>query len=212
MNLSDISNKLDALLKMALKWQQTNHLPAIERDIMLEKLRALYIQVVEYSTEDQNSEQINLQIKELEESLPDGLEREPSIEIEIDPKIEEVDLHQHFVQSEPEEVRTPSLLMELDSDSELEEESSSDSESESTPESEPEIVTIFGQMISQQMKDNFVKELFWRDEIFFENEVEKFDRMTSFDQALIYIGEKYNWRAESDVAEQFIDLLDKKFE
>lgn len=212
MNLSDISNKLDALLKMALKWQQANHLATIERDIMLEKLRDLYTQVMEYSTEDQNPEQIDMRIQELEESLPDGLEPEPSTGIETDQNTEDADLQQHLSHNEHEQSRTSSLLMETELESEPESEPNSDSEPESKPEPEPEIVTIFGQIIPQQMKDTFVKELFWRDEIFFENEIAKFDRMTSFDQALIYIGEKYNWRAESNVAEQFIDLLDKKFE
>lgn len=66
---------------------------------------------------------------------------------------------------------------------------------------------LFGQSVSKEDIDNFIRELFWRDEQFFAAEVTKLSQFHSVDEALIYISEKYNWNAQSAVAEQFTALL-----
>lgn len=74
------------------------------------------------------------------------------------------------------------------------------------------VVMLLGQQISVTQRDAFVNELFWRDELFFANEIRKFQvSIKSLDQALIYIGEKYSWSASNVYAEQFISLLENYY-
>lgn len=70
---------------------------------------------------------------------------------------------------------------------------------------------ILGQRITTIQRDTFMRELFWRDEAFFANEIRKFQEIKSFDDALIYVGEKYNWSASNIYAEQFIALLENYY-
>lgn len=75
----------------------------------------------------------------------------------------------------------------------------------------PQMVLILGQKISVQQRETFVRELFWRDEAFFANEIRKFQEIRNLDDALIYIGEKYNWAAGNSYAEQFISMLENYY-
>lgn len=70
-----------------------------------------------------------------------------------------------------------------------------------------DMVELFGQKISSDLRAIFVKELFWRDEHFFCSEIAKMERMHSLDQLLIYVGDQYSWKADSRTAEQFIELF-----
>ncbi|MEG2034887.1 MAG: hypothetical protein RR005_00935 [Mucinivorans sp.] len=70
---------------------------------------------------------------------------------------------------------------------------------------------LFGQDVTTETINDFVRELFWRDETFFNNEVAKLDNMSDFDQVLIYIGQKYNWSGTNETAEKFVALLSQKY-
>lgn len=67
---------------------------------------------------------------------------------------------------------------------------------------------FFNTSIQHQLLQQFIDELFWRDKTFFDNEISKFEKLTSLDDALIYIGEKYNWTPDNKPAEKFIEILD----
>lgn len=70
---------------------------------------------------------------------------------------------------------------------------------------------LFGAIITCESYQMFIDELFWRDQAFFDNEIRKFNEMSSLDEALIYIGEKYNWAPGNRFAIQFIDLLENYY-
>lgn len=69
-------------------------------------------------------------------------------------------------------------------------------------------VKLMGSIITEQLYKQFIEELFWRDQSFFDNEIRKFKNMDNIDNALIYIGERYNWAPNNTPAERFIELLD----
>lgn len=69
---------------------------------------------------------------------------------------------------------------------------------------------LFGQTVQEEDVEDFVRELFWRDDAFYRNEISKLDAFENFDDILIYIGEKYSWAPDNKVAERFIELLEKK--
>lgn len=72
---------------------------------------------------------------------------------------------------------------------------------------EEECAVLFGQQVPMEMQRKFVRELFLRDTTFFAREIAKLEAMETFDLALIYISEHYNWPAHSATAQEFIALL-----
>lgn len=72
-------------------------------------------------------------------------------------------------------------------------------------------VMLFGQTVTTTLNQQFITELFWRDEAFYDNEIRKFREMTDLDAALIYVGEKYNWAPSNTTAEKFIELLENYY-
>lgn len=72
---------------------------------------------------------------------------------------------------------------------------------------EEECAVLFGQQVPMEIQRKFVRELFLRDTTFFAREIAKLEAMETFDLALIYISEHYNWPAHSATAQEFIALL-----
>lgn len=70
-----------------------------------------------------------------------------------------------------------------------------------------EYKTLLGQQIPAKLHSEFICELFWKDENFFNNEMRKFQDMQSHDQAIIYVTEKYNWAGNNLYAQKFIELI-----
>ena len=68
-------------------------------------------------------------------------------------------------------------------------------------------ITLLGQQIPAKLHSDFISELFWKDENFFNNEMRKFNDMQSHDQAIIYVTEKYNWAGNNTYAQKFIELI-----
>ena len=76
---------------------------------------------------------------------------------------------------------------------------------ESTP------VTSLREAIGVADRYMFIRELFDGDDEAYEAAVTNLDKLTSFDDCVIYISENYVWRAQSDAAKSIMSLLKRKF-
>lgn len=200
MKYSQIESELDAVNSLIARWQQTEAVPKIEQDIALNTLQKAYKMVMELPANafvDSSSYSSDSQIViELVPSFDHDTTEKPSSE-EISTKIEEPPL-----------AESDSTPANTDQDHQ-EPIPSQEAISSSEPTAQ---VELFGQKIPAELKERFVLELFWRDDHYFAMETAKLTQMTDLDEALIYIGEKYNWSAQSVTAEEFIALLATRLE
>lgn len=191
MKIDQIIDNLDTSTTLIERWKESDSVPTIERDIVLTNLQNIYKQILALPTQV---------VAPYESQIEHG---KVEFIIEADEQTEESQQEAEYIDEEPAY--------------QVEPEQSNEPMEEVCPEpvieEEPQFRVIFGQSVSTELIDAFIMELFWRDEQFFINEVSKLSNQPSFDAALIYICEKYNWSADSVAAEKFTELLaNHKFE
>lgn len=79
------------------------------------------------------------------------------------------------------------------------------------PKVEPTFM-VLGSKISASQKEKFTHDLFCNDPLVFHNEVAKLEKLPTFDDVLIYISEKYTWSPSNAAANDFIEILEQKFQ
>lgn len=70
---------------------------------------------------------------------------------------------------------------------------------------------IFGIEVSPYARHELIDTLFHGNQAMFDSECEKIDAMDSLEEALVYIGETYQWIPENAATIKFIDLLEARF-
>ncbi len=93
-------------------------------------------------------------------------------------------------------------------DIEAEKEEASEKAEKPEKESRP---TILGVPVSAYARQEIVANLFHRNLPLFDQEIARFERMQSLDEALLYIGETFHWVPEEAATIKFIDILETHF-
>lgn len=202
MTLHEINNKISEIGSFLEQWEAQGYTPTIEKRSVLHKLQEVYdalsnSKAVPTDCPDGICLDINFTPLQPQQQVFDDKTPTPNTScaksVEQPEKLE--------MQNEPTALILPS---------EFKEEPKRE-EKTASPAQNNETVLILGQKISIEQKDIYTNELFWRDETFFANEIRKFQLLDSLDEALIYIGEKYNWSANNMYAEQFISMLENYY-
>lgn len=68
-----------------------------------------------------------------------------------------------------------------------------------------------GEKISEQER-RFIHDLFCNDDTFYNQEIHKLSLLSTMDDVLIYIGEKYAWSPDNASAQEFVELQSKRFQ
>lgn len=211
MRYTQIEADLKFLLELVDRWQKNGAVAAIEQGVALDELQKIYKRVLELPTNaivpmKNISEQDEPQTKQYTTSVEtdtleplgeEAREEEPFGNEPLEAEsAEEEFLEEESAEAEAEQIAETEQLL---------------SQEEQVAEPEPKIA-LFGQLIPISMKARIVAELFCHDEHHYRQEVIKLESMPDLDSALIYIGEKYSWSAESVLAQEFIALLANKLE
>ncbi len=106
------------------------------------------------------------------------------------------------------EVEVELILM----DEEVEEPSLDKECQQSQEESQEEMTVILGVEFTPERLADFTEELFAGDAENLKENIAKFEQMPSFEDALIYVGENFSWSPSSEVAVEFIEMLENYFQ
>ncbi len=183
MKLENIKQQLTELVEMTDKWLNQGYMPSIEKHISLARLSEIYD-----ALNDNLASPRLVQTNQLPPAQPIQQEQ-PEITVHNNP---EPVFNEQPAQPAPQPQQPQAQ------------------QPQPQPANEP-MVTLLGQQITIQLRNDFISELFWKDENFFNNEMCKFNDMKSQDQAIIYVTEKYNWAGNNQFAQKFIELISNLF-
>ena len=207
-NSTEMKNRssLEVITSIMDGWQQGGTVTQIEKDIVLEKLRELYCEVLGMGKMVEKVEMI----EEEEVGIIEEKEVEIEEKIEKEEEGEEIeDVAMGVIEEEQEDEEQEEEEQEEDEEQEEEEGQEEDEEQEEEEEQE-ELEELFGQMIPATQKAQYIRELFLNEEQFFFREAAKLGNMPDLDAALIYISETYRWKPDNKAALDFIELLAQK--
>lgn len=210
MKITHLTDEINVLKALIERWSELPAAPTIERDIALSNLQQIYRQLLSLPTQITITEQLPATVAE-PITMPESATDQPSIVEFIVTTEEDSSIEQDVPEQSTDRQVSPTeeIAPEKAEEIEVVVENTEDKEEVIEEESikEPEFRMLFGQSVSRNLVDTFVRELFWRDEQFFADEISKLSHQPDLDAALFYICEKYNWSAYSVAAEQFTGLL-----
>lgn len=189
MDITTIYKELRALIMLTERWQEQGYTPAIERDIALGRIRNVYDKLLEIAA-----------ITNCDPTKPN--EKEQQIIDIISGKVAQNDPDEDdddFGDEDLENQNNPKQA-------EQEPEQDPEQDPEQEPEQEPE------QKQKELQQRRFIHDLFCNDETFYNQEISKLSALTSMDDILIYIGEKYAWAPGNVSAQEFVELQSKRFD
>ena len=183
MNLTEIEKEIRRILTHTERWQQQGYAPSIEKGIVLDRLQKVYDLMLEEPVKTEP--EVPATTVKWEGPAADAPTEDPAAEV-IPEKTED---------------------SAGEADAAPEEEKPAEDITQAGGEDKNAGFTIFGVEIPDDLRDEFVNELFRNDEDFFTAEIAKLEAMDSLDDALIYIGEEYSWSPDNESAGNFIDML-----
>lgn len=215
MNLSSVEKELLHLQSLVARWKEQQYTPDIERDIALERLRNIYAEFLGVKSEIQPSStniipeaQVEIhttcepEINVEESHQTEHEEENPCDELSADPisdsQIEDIaqvidDISQPIHEPQIEEQLQQEIAQEEPQEAEIQKEAASTSSED------------------ESRRHRFIHDLFCNDESFYIGEMRKIEALTSLDDVLIYIGQKYAWTPDNATAEEFVTWIANRF-
>lgn len=186
MNITNIEVELRKIQALVGRWSEQGYVPAIEKNIALQRVQKFYELFLDLDTQAQIEY------------------REPIIT--PDPAAKNAQ------ESSQEPFKEPCELPE-DQQSDVVEYVELEKRVQHTAPEQPVRgrFTIFGVEITDEQKLRFTHDLFCNDPLVFHNEIAKIEKLRSLDEVLIYIGEKYAWVPENPSADEFVELIAQSF-
>lgn len=186
MNIASIEAELRKIQALVGRWSEQGYVPAIEKNIALQRVQKFYELFLDLDTQPQ-----------LEYHRGSDPIVTPAPEPKVEPKSEPVP--EPVVAPEPEPIASSwSERADVVEYALVEERI------------EPAFV-IFGQPITEEQKIRFTHDLFCNDPLVFHHEISKLERLRSLDEVLIYIGEKYAWAPDNRSADEFVGIIAVSF-
>lgn len=192
MNITEIEAELRKIEALVARWSEQGYVPQIEKNIALQRVQKFYELFLELDTQPQLEARASAHTHTIITPDP-AADKEPQAKTEqqkSDLRAEHIDVVE-YVEVER-RVQEPAPAP------------------EPTPQAEPRF-SIFGIEISKEQKERFTHDLFCNDPLVFHNEIVKLERLHSLDDVLIYIGEKYAWTPDNRSADEFVEIISRKF-
>lgn len=186
MNIASIEAELRKIQALVGRWSEQGYVPAIEKNIALQRVQKFYELFLDLETQAQ-----------LEYHRGNDPIVTPAPEPRVEPKSEPVVPPEPDPEPEP-VVSSWSERIEVIEYAPVEEKP------------EPAFL-VFGQSITDEQKSRFTHDLFCNDPLVFHNEIAKLERLHSLDEVLIYIGEKYAWAPDNRSADEFVGIIAASF-
>lgn len=239
MNLSAVEKELLHLQALVARWNEQNNTPSIERDLALAALRKIYDELLNETPAHQRADEEQATEPLTHQNTPAAAESEPcsyderseaaeaeeTVELEEELAIDQIaqvidnlgQPHQEEpTQQEPAEQEQP------EQEAQAEEQHYpyiDQAEGIAEIEIEPiQEIEEYQQHPAQPSQDNdgarrgrFIHDLFCNDESFYLGEMRKIEALTSLDDVLIYIGQKYAWTPQNETAEEFVAWIATRF-
>lgn len=194
MNITEIESELRKIEALVARWSEQGYVPQIEKNIALQRVQKFYELFLELDTQPQLESRASAHTHTIITPDP-AAQSEPQVNTEqqktdsrSDSRSEHLDVVE-YIEVERHVVEPPT---------------------EPVHQVEPRF-SIFGVEISKEQKERFTHDLFCNDPLVFHNEIVKLERLNSLDDVLIYIGEKYAWTPDNRSADEFVEIISRKF-
>ena len=208
MNLTALEKEIRRVLSQIERWQELERIPSIEKGIAMSRLQNIYDMLTDDGTEKEQAvpfEGFSIADGDAAVAEPGAAEvpddEDVASENEAAPENEVVAGDEAADEDETPAEETP------DEDESV---AAMEGGGEDAPEEKVIVFEIFGRQLSPERRGEFINGLFKGDAVYFEAELIKLQNMDSLDDALIYIGEEYDWHPDDDVAGGFIELMAEK--
>ena len=188
MNIASIEAELRKIQALVGRWSEQGYVPAIEKNIALQRVQKFYELFLDLDTQPQ------LEYHRGHEPIVT-----PAPESASEPIPDPVRAPEPEPQPQP-EPHAPSWTNRIEV-------------VDYVPANEKAELgfKLFGQPITDEQKARFTHDLFCNDPLVFHNEIAKLERLRSLDDVLIYIGEKYAWAPDNPSADEFVGILAASF-
>lgn len=188
MNITNIEVELRKIQALVGRWSEQGYVPAIEKNIALQRVQKFYELFLDLDTQPQigyRNEPI-ITPDPGESKRDEALAEQPLEEPSAQTMADHSDVVEYVeVNKQAQHTTTEPLVRGR--------------------------FTIFGIEITDEQKVRFTHDLFCNDPLVFHNEINKIERLRSLDEVLIYIGEKYAWVPENPSADEFVELIAQAF-
>lgn len=224
MNISSVEKELNNLLSLIARWKEQQYTPDIERDIALDRLRNIYAEFLgikceklEPTTELTPKPQPDPEPENHTTCAPEISEEQTPVSPEIEatqdenpcPQADETlsDSQIEGIAQVIDDITQPVYepqIEELPQQEEVAQEAAS--ETEVTMEETPSLSSE-----DEDRRRRFIHDLFCNDETFYIGEMRKIEALSTLDDVLIYIGQKYAWTPDNATAEEFVSWIANRF-
>ncbi|MDD2278297.1 MAG: hypothetical protein PHD06_05550 [Bacteroidales bacterium] len=234
-NLKSLLERVNEIEKIVSRALQKDSLSAIEHDLLLEKLRLVYDELLFANNKEEKVESVKpkpIVIKEQVKPTKEVLEDVSPFEISVDDSSEiaitadddrEVIIQDETIQDEVDE-DIPVIHHDLSTEKEQsiplgdKYKNKQKFRNEILGQNKKDFATVLQnkaigdltKAIGINDKFLFTKELFNGNAEFYSKSINKLNEFTDINDALIYIQENFNWDNDNEAASQLIDLIRRK--